>query len=113
MTKQYPLPIDGKIRTFAMVAAGILLNLGLSFLLTLLTPIVVGIVCGYILHETREGILSGILSALFAYALIFIVTGYATDLIAFGSALLIMCVLGGVGGYIGIIFQKRVRVISN
>jgi hypothetical protein len=65
-------------------------------------------VCGYILQQTREGILTGFLSAVFSYSLIFVVTGYGTDLIAFSSAVLIMSILGGIGGYLGIIIQKRV-----
>lgn len=103
-----PRVIDEKMRTFAIIAAGILLNLGLFFILALFAPLVVGMVCGYILGHKRNGILAGFLSAVFAYSLIFIVTGFATDIPVFVSALLIMSFLGAVGGYIGALVQKKI-----
>lgn len=98
---------DEKMRTFAIAAAGILLNLGLFFVLALFAPLVVGMVCGYILGHKRNGILAGFLSAVLAYSLIFIVTGFAIDIPVFISAVLIMSSIGGIGGYIGILIQKR------
>ncbi|MGY5872079.1 MAG: hypothetical protein RTV72_07550 [Candidatus Thorarchaeota archaeon] len=103
---------DNFMRAFAMMAAGILLNLGLFFVLAIFAPIVVGIVCGYILGHEKHGILAGILSSAFAYSLIFVATGFATDLAEFGSAVLIMCAFAGFGGWIGVFIQKKMRESS-
>ncbi|MCJ7817313.1 MAG: hypothetical protein MUP60_00550 [Candidatus Thorarchaeota archaeon] len=71
-------PLDyNAMRAFALTAAGILLNLGLFFVLAFFAPLLAGIICGYILGHKRNGILAGFLSAVFAYALIFAVTGFA------------------------------------
>lgn len=101
------------MRLFAITAAGILLNLGLFFILALFAPLVVGMMSGYILGHKRNGIISSILSNFFSYSLIFNVTGFATDLAVFISAVLIMCVIGVVGGYIGAILNKRMVAASS
>ena len=95
------------MRALALFAAGILLNIGLFFVLALFAPLVVGIACGYILGHKRNGILTGFLSAVFSYSLMFIVTGFATDLAVFGTAVLIMSFIGGAGGFIGAYLQKK------
>jgi hypothetical protein len=97
------------MRAFAIIAAGILLNIGLFFILALFAPLVVGIVCGYILGHQKHGIISGILSSAFAYSLIFVVTEFGTDLAAIITAVLIMCVIGGFGAWIGVRVQKMMR----
>ena len=81
--------------------AGILLNWGLSFILTIFAPLVVGFICGYILGHQRNAIIAGTLSAVFSYGVLFYATGYASDLIVFSEAVLIMALIGGVGGFIG------------
>ena len=98
---------DEAMRAFAMIAAGILLNWGLFFVLAIFAPLVVGIACGYILHDRRYGILTGVVSAVFSYWLIFTVTGYGTDLIVLSSALLIMGIIGGVGGLLGATIHSK------
>ncbi|TFH08969.1 MAG: hypothetical protein E4H14_05380 [Candidatus Thorarchaeota archaeon] len=98
---------DDAMKAFAIFAAGILLNLGLFFVLALFAPMVVGIVCGYILGKKRNGILTGFLGAVVSYALMFIVTGFAVDIAVFGTAVLIMSLIGGAGGFIGAVLQKR------
>ena len=106
--------LDNKaIRVFAIFAAGILLNLGLFFVLAIFAPLVVGMVCGYILGQKNYGTLTGFLSAIAAYALIFVVTGFAVNLLDFSGAILIMSVIGGVGGYLGAILQKRMIEASS
>lgn len=104
-----PIPrvIDEKMRTFGITAAGILLNFGLFFLLALFAPLVVGIVCGYILGQKRNGILAGFLSAVFSYSLMFSVSVIGYDILALITAVLIMSFLGGFGGYIGALLRKR------
>ena len=94
------------VRTFAITAAGILLNLGLFFILVIGAPLVVGVVCGYILGNRKNGLIASVLSSIVAYALIFTVTGYATDIPAFATAILIMCVIGAVGAIIGAYIQQ-------
>lgn len=101
-----PLDYDA-MRAFAITAAGILLNLGLFFLLAIFAPLLVGIICGYILGHKRNGILAGFLSAVFAYALIFAVAGFAVDIPAFVAAVLIMSIIGAIGGFLGAVVQKR------
>ena len=100
------------LRVFAIFAAGILLNWGLFFVLTLFTPLVVGFVCGYILGHKRNAIIAGTLSAVFSYGLLFIATGFASDLIVFSEAVLIMAIIGGVGGFIGTLLHKRMSQSS-
>lgn len=100
------------LRVFAIFAAGILLNWGLSFILTIFTPLVVGLVCGYILGHQRNGIITGTLSAVFSYGLLFVATGYASDLIVFSQAVLIMAIIGGIGGFIGTLLHKRMSKSS-
>jgi hypothetical protein len=104
---------DEAMRAFAMIAAGILLNWGLFFVLAIFAPLVVGIACGYILHDRRYGILTGVVSAVFSYWLIFTVTGYGVDLMVLGSALLIMGIIGGVGGLLGASIHKRISKSSS
>jgi hypothetical protein len=94
------------MRTFAIMAAGILLNLGLFFILVIGAPLVVGVVCGYIVGDRKNGIIASVLSSIIAYALIFTVTGYATDIPAFVTAILIMCVIGAVGAIVGAYVQQ-------
>jgi len=100
------------LRVFAILAAGILLNWGLSFILIIFTPLVVGFICGYILGHQRNAIITGSLSAVFSYGLLFYVTGYASDLIVFTEAVLIMALIGGVGGFIGTLVYKRMSKSS-
>jgi len=103
---------DNGMRVFAILAAGILLNWGLFFILALLAPLVVGFICGYILGHQRNAIFAGTLSAAFSYALLFIATGSASDLLVFSEAVLIMAILGGVGGFIGTLLYKRMSKSS-
>ena len=106
MNEQVTRVNDTMMRTFAITAAGILLHLGLFFILVIGAPLIVGLVCGYILENRRNGIIASVVSAIVAYALIFTVTGYATDIPAFATAILIMCVIGAVGAIIGAYIQR-------
>ena len=100
------------LRVFAILAAGILLNWGLSFILTIFTPLVVGFICGYILGHQRNAIITGTLSAVFSYGLLFYATGYASDLVVFSEAVLIMALIGGVGGFFGTLIYTRMSKSS-
>jgi len=104
---------DNFIRFFAITAAGILLNLGLFFMVIFGAPLIVGIVSAYILGDRRNGIISAFLSSLFAYSLMFIVTGFATDIPVFIAAVLIMCSIAIVGGFIGAIIHKKAVASSS
>ena len=103
---------DDAIRVLAIIVAGILLNLGLFFILAIFAPLVVGLVCGYILDYKRNGIIAGLLSAVFSYSLIFAVAGFATDIIVFSVSILIMAIIGAVGGFIGARIYKRMSESS-
>jgi len=98
---------DTSMRFFAIVAAGILLNLGLFFMVIFGAPLIVGIVSSYILGNRKNGMISAFLSSLIAYSLMFIVTGFATDIPVFIAAVLIMCFIAVVGGFIGAIIHKK------
>ncbi|MHA1864150.1 MAG: hypothetical protein ACTSWA_10315 [Candidatus Thorarchaeota archaeon] len=109
LTKPVNRLSDDVIRNLAMFVAGTLLNYGLFFILALFAPLVVGIIIAYILGHRRNGILAGVLSAVFSYSVIFAVAGFATDLIVFSTSVLIMAFIAGVGGVIGSFLQKRMR----
>lgn len=106
MNEQTTRVNDAMMRTFAITAAGILLHLGLFFILVIGAPLVVGVVCGYFLGNRRNGIIASVVSSIVAYALIFTVTGYATDIPVFATAVLIMCVIGAIGAIIGAYIQQ-------
>jgi hypothetical protein len=95
------------VRTFAIFIAGILLNLGLFFVLAIFAPLLVGFILGYVLGHKGKGIISSILSAAVSYLAIFIVTGFGSDLFVLSSAVIIMCIIGGIGGYLGAIIYQR------
>ena len=76
-------------------------------------PLIVGIVSAFILGHRRNGIVSAFLSSLFAYSLMFIVTGFAVDIPVFIAAVLIMCSIAVVGGFIGTIIHKRAATPSH
>lgn len=97
---------DTMMRTFAITAAGILLHLGLFFILVIGAPLIVGVVSSYILGNRRNGIIASFVSSVVAYALIFTVTGYATDIPVFATAILIMCFIGVIGAIIGAYIQQ-------
>ncbi|MGY5860116.1 MAG: hypothetical protein RTU63_12160 [Candidatus Thorarchaeota archaeon] len=104
---------DNAMRFFAIVAAGILLNLGLFFMVIFAAPFIVGIVSAYILGDRKNGIVAAFLSSLFAYSLMFIVTGFATDIPVFIAAVLIMCSIAVVGGIVGAIIRSRAVAASS
>jgi len=96
------------VRVFAFVAAGILLNFGLFFVLSILTPLVVGLVSGFFFFRYRVGAFVGTLSAATAYSIIFIVTATtAFDFLTISSAVAIMIVLGAIGGILGVLARHR------
>ena len=107
MTKPTSQINDETMRALALFAAGILLNIGLFFVLALFAPLVVGIACGYILGHKRNGILTGFLSAVFSYSLMFIVAAFGTNFLDLVGAVLIMSFIGGAGGFIGAYLQKK------
>ena len=105
---EMPLQSNDKIMRFiAIVAAGILLNLGLFFMVIFGAPLIVGIMSAYILADRKNGIIAAFLSSALAYSLMFIVTGFATDVPVFIAAVLIMCSIAIVGGFIGAIIHQR------
>lgn len=99
---------DNAMRFFAIIAAGILLNLGLFFMVIFAAPFIVGIMSAYILGDRKNGIIAAFVSSFLAYSLMFIVTGFATDIPVFIAAVLIMCSIAVVGGIVGAIIQRKV-----
>jgi len=96
------------VRVFALIAAGILLNFGLFFILSILTPLIVGLVSGFFFFRYREGVSVSALSAVVSYSIIFIVTATMTiDILAISSAVMIMAVLGVFGGILGVFLHMK------
>jgi hypothetical protein len=104
-TTQYE---ENIVRVFALIAAGILLNLGMFFVLSVFAPLVIGLLSGFFFTRYQKGILTGFVSALIAYAIIFIATSFTTmDVFATIIAVLIMAFLGAMGGAIGVYLHSR------
>ncbi|MFW9960449.1 MAG: hypothetical protein ACFFDV_05490 [Candidatus Thorarchaeota archaeon] len=96
------------VRVFAFVAAGILLNFGLFFILSIFTPLVVGLVSGFFFFRYRVGSFVGTLSAAIAYSIVFVVTATVTfDAYAIALAVAIMMILGAFGGILGVLVHLR------
>jgi len=96
------------VRVIALISAGVLLNFGLFFILSILTPLVVGFVSGFFFFRYRVGVFVSALSAAVAYTIIFIVTATVTiDILAISSAILIMTGLGAFGGIVGVLVHLR------
>lgn len=108
---EIPSPIlrreDRLLRAFAIMAAGILLNLGLFFVLGIWTPIFVGLIVGYIIGERGIGLLAGTLSSFFAYSIIIPVTSGESDLLSIVIAVMIMILIGTVGSYFGYYLRTK------
>lgn len=108
---EHPTPTltrqDLYIRAFAITAAGFLLNIGLFFILGILTSLFVGVIVGYIIGERWNSPIAGSLSALIAYSIMFPITNVDSSLIIIVEAIAIMAVLGLIGGYFGEYIRKK------
>jgi len=105
---------ENVVRVFAFIAAGILLNFGLFFVLSIFTPLVVGLVSGFFFFRYRVGVFVGTLSAATAYSIIFIVTATTIiDAFAIASAVAIMMGLGAFGGILGVLAHLRTSNLAN
>lgn len=102
---------DVYIRAFAIMAAGVLLNIGLFFLLGVLTSLFVGLIVGYIIGERGIGPLASTLSSLLAYSIMFFVTSSSYDMLSIIGAVLIMALIGGFGGHLG--YYIRMKSVSS
>lgn len=100
---------DAYIRAFAITAAGFLLNIGLFFILGILTSLFVGVIVGYIVGEKWTSPTVGSLSALIAYSIMFPLTNVDSELVVVLEAVAIMVVLGLLGGYLGEYIMKKSR----
>lgn len=98
---------DVYIRAFAITAAGFLLNIGLFFILGILTSLTVGLIVGYIIGEKWTSPIGGSLSAMIAYSIMFPITNISAEIIIVLEAIGIMVVLGFIGGYFGEYIRKR------
>jgi len=98
---------DAFIRVFALIAAGFLLNIGLFFVLGILTSLFVGLIIGYVIGERWKSTLAGGICALISYSIIFPVTNLESDIIIILEAIGIMVLLGFFGGYFGGYIRKK------
>ena len=110
--KEQPVPTlrreDVYIRAFAITAAGFLLNIGLFFILGILTSFIVGMIVGYIIGERWTSPITGSLSAMIAYSIMFPITNVDSEIVIVLEAIGIMVVLGFIGGYFGEYIKKRI-----
>ncbi len=85
--------------------AGFLLNLGLFIILFIFTPIAAGLVVGYLLRDTRDGLLSGLVAGTTSFAALFVTTeailGFTGEPTFVIVAVILMGVIGAIGGLIG------------
>ncbi|MFW9932907.1 MAG: DUF5518 domain-containing protein [Candidatus Thorarchaeota archaeon] len=105
-------------RLIAIVTAGALLNIGFYFILFIATPVLSGMVVGFLLSRTREGAIAGFTSSLISFLplLLFIAPlllslNPVSDLGSFYLALLlyslILSFIGLVAGVIGSLIGAR------
>jgi hypothetical protein len=108
MTKSAAQYEENIVRVFALTAAGILLNFGMFFVLSVFAPLLIGLLSGFFFTRYQKGILTGSVSALISYTIIFVATSVATmNVIAIVTAVLIMAVLGGIGGASGVYLHSK------
>jgi len=102
-----------RVRFVFMVLAVILLNFGLFFILIFFAPFVAGLIVGYIIAKTRDGVVIGLIGSALCYILIFtlteLLTGFSTPIIDIVGAVITMGLIGAVGGWIGSFISSKQR----
>lgn len=92
-------------RFISITFAGFLLNLGLFIILFIFTPIAAGLVVGYLLRDSRDGLISGLVGSTTSFAALFITTeaviGFSSEPIFVIVAVILMGIIGAVGGFVG------------
>ncbi|MFX1481874.1 MAG: hypothetical protein ACFFCP_01650 [Promethearchaeota archaeon] len=110
MSSKFESPI---VIAGAMILVGVLLNVGLFFILAILAPLVSGLVVGFFLGQPQKGTVVGFLGAAISYTLILWVTesltGYNTELTLLFSAVLLMSLFGSFGGFLGSVIRTRTK----
>lgn len=99
-------------RFFLMILAAIGLNLGFFIILAIFTPLVVGLVVGYLFRETKiVSSFIGFMGALISYTGILLVTeyltGFTTDYLTIVTAVILMALMGALGGFLGAMMRSR------
>ncbi|MFW9810580.1 MAG: hypothetical protein ACFFE6_14475 [Candidatus Thorarchaeota archaeon] len=99
-------------RFFLMILAAIGLNLGFFIILALFTPLVVGLVVGYLFQEAKiVSSFIGFMGALISYTGILLVTeyltGFTTDYLTIVTAVILMALMGALGGFLGAMMRSR------
>ncbi len=93
-----------------------LLNIGLYFFLYIFTPLVSGMICGYLLKSKSKGALGGFLGGLMAFIPMELIsappmTEIQMDLLTFYTLMIIAAIIlasvGLIGGYIGGVLSRR------
>jgi hypothetical protein len=98
------------VRIFALVAAGVLLNFGLFFVLSIFAPLVIGLLGGFFFSRYRIGVPVGIISAVVSYSIIFsLAPSMITEIWAIIGAVSIMAFLGAIGAGLGVFLHSRKR----
>ncbi|TFG34901.1 hypothetical protein EU527_00935 [Candidatus Thorarchaeota archaeon] len=98
---------DVLLRAFAIMAAGVLFNIGFFFVLGILTPLIVGVIVAYIVGEKWLGPLASALSGLIAFSIILVATRGENEIIVLLEAITIMVVLSFMGGLFGFCIKTK------
>ncbi|TFG32156.1 hypothetical protein EU527_10755 [Candidatus Thorarchaeota archaeon] len=98
---------DILLRAFAIMAAGVLLNIGLFFMLGILTPLFVGIIVGYIVGEKWLSLLASTFNGLLAYSMILFATNGGNPIIIILEAIILMTMISLMGGLLGYFVQTK------
>lgn len=100
-------------RFLMITGAAFLLNLGLFIILFLFTPLAAGLVAGYLLQNTRDGWISGLVGSTIAFSALFVVTeaiiGFTSEPITVIAAVVLMGAIGALGGLLGGYLASRGR----
>lgn len=122
MTESYSLQLRTPFFRFvAITVAGALLNVGFYFMLFIFTPVLSGLIVGFILAKIKEGAISGFLSSVLSFlplllyvAPLLLIENPVSDTSAFYVALvfyaLVLSLFGMLCGILGSAIGRRVRM---
>ena len=98
------------VRFVGLTIACALLNVGLYFLMWIVTPVIAGMVSGYLIDHRVRSAFSGAAGAVIAYVPLFLyieaVTSFEANIITTLAAAGIMALVGAIGGLIGYYMRK-------
>nr|KXH74165.1 MAG: hypothetical protein AM325_06705 [Candidatus Thorarchaeota archaeon SMTZ1-45] len=101
------------VRFGMMILVVILLNFGFFFILNFLTPLVTGVIVGFMVARIKNGITISFIGTIFSYFIVFLVSewllSFRNNPLDVAIAILIMGLIGAAGGLIGSIISIKIR----